>query len=218
MKLLIFILLTFLLFNSRAQIDQTRRIDSLDIKTRLNEIKAQFPKVKDIPVGYELAIFAALEYFPELKDNRIRFKEKKIGTTLNARPTIASLLFRTKKYRTYIVRINNNPEKKDIHLNNMCFNAQVGGLGHEFVHFVDYSERTFAGVIKRLFDYTTEDRKSRYEHEIDTRTIKRGLGWQCYDYACYIHFESGATPEYLAFKEKIYLSPADILAIMGILE
>lgn len=202
-----------------SQVIQTRYIDGDFVLSRLDSLKMEFPLVENPPKEYELAIYSALEYYPELKDNKIKFKLKKIKTTLNARPTFASLLYKRRSKRVYVIRINDSYKRPEvITLDKVSFNAQVGVLGHEYNHFLDYSKRNIFGMIDRAFDYLTDHRKSKFEREIDRQTINRGLGWQCYDWSCYVHYESAATEEYLEFKRKIYFGPDDILEIMGVEE
>lgn len=213
-------LFSFLLFTVttgiHGQNSQIRYIDSNVVKLKLDSLKEVFPLVENAPKAYELAIYSALEYYPELKDNKIRFKEKKIGTTLNARPTFASFFYKKRSKRVYVVRINNRFDQKEIiTLDDVGFNAQVGVLGHEFNHFLDYSKRDFFQLIDRGVDYLTTRRKAKFEREIDRETIERGLGWQCYEWSCYVHYESHATEEYLQFKREVYLGPEDILMIIG---
>ena len=215
MRIFSTLLFIFFLNIIHAQNRQIRYIDSNDVIQKLDSLKKVFPLVENAPREYELAIYSALEYYPELKDNTIRFKEKRIGTTLNARPTFASFFYKKRSKRVYVVRINNLFEQQEIiTLDNVSFNAQIGVLGHEFNHFLDYSQRDFFQLIDRGIDYLTVHRKAKFEKEIDTETIERGLGWQCYDWSCYVHYESQATEEYLAFKREVYLGPEDILRIM----
>ena len=89
-----FIFLFILIGTCNAQSRQIRYIDSIVVIQKIDSLKKVFPLVENAPREYELAIFSALEYYPELKDNKIRFKEKRIGTTLNARPTFASLFYK----------------------------------------------------------------------------------------------------------------------------
>ena len=217
MRTLLTTIITFCVAFCHAQSSQTRYIDSNYVLSKLDSLKKVFHLVENPPKEYELAIYSALEYYPELKDNKIRFKQKKIKTTLNARPTIASLLYKRRSKRVYVVRINNSYKRPEvITLDKVSLNAQIGVLGHEYNHFLDYSKRDIFMMIDRAFDYVTDHRKAKFEQEIDRQTINRGLGWQCYDWSCYVHYESQATEEYLAFKRKIYLGPEDILEIMGI--
>jgi len=181
----------------------------------LDSLKKAFPNITNPPANYELAIYTAIEYYPELRHNTIKFKEKKIGTTLNARPTLGSLIFRRKSKRIYVVRINNLVKRKEIiTLNKVSFNAQVGVLGHEFSHFIDYSERGIFGVMARGLNYLTEKAKSNFEKEIDTRTVNRGLGWQCYDFSIFVHTNENVPKEYREFKLKIYLGPENYLRLI----
>ncbi len=216
MRFLLSLLLATTITFGYAQNSQVRYIDSNLVKLKLDSLKEVFPLVENAPRAYELAIYSALEYYPELKDNKIRFKEKKIKTTLNARPTFASFFYKKRSKRVYVVRINNLFDKKEIiTLNDVGFNAQVGVLGHEFNHFLDYSKRDFFQLIDRGVDYLTTRRKAKFEREIDRETIERGLGWQCYEWSCYVHYESHATEEYLQFKREVYLGPDDILRLIG---
>ncbi len=216
MRFLFSFLLFIVITCVHGQNSQIRYIDSNVVKLKLDSLKEVFPLVENAPRAYELAIYSALEYYPELKDNKIRFKEKKIGTTLNARPTFASFFYKKRSKRVYVVRINNRFDQKEIiTLDDVGFNAQVGVLGHEFNHFLDYSKRDFFQLIDRGVDYLTTRRKAKFEREIDRETIERGLGWQCYEWSCYVHYESHATEEYLQFKREVYLGPEDILMIIG---
>jgi len=182
---------------------------------KLDSLKLAFPFVTNVPSEYELAIYLALEYYPELKNNRIHFKLQKIGTTLNARPTLASLLFKKRSKRVYVVRINNLIDAEEIiTLDDVSFNSKVGVLGHEFNHFLDYSKRGILQMFGRGVDYLSSARKAKFEKQIDTETIKRGLGWQCYDWSCFMFYQSHATADYLTFTSETYLVPQEILAIM----
>lgn len=219
MRLLILITTSLICFTSFGQVKQTRMLDSMVTRLKLDSLKVVFPNIVNPPANYELAIYTAIEYYPELRNHTIKFKEKKIGTTLNARPTIGSLIFRRKSKRVYVVRVNNLVKRKEIiTLNKVCFNAQVGVIGHEFNHFIDYSERGFFGVLGRGFNYLTDKSKSNFEKEIDTRTINRGLGWQCYDFSIHVHTNEDVPKEYKEFKRKIYWVPEDFLRLMGFTE
>ena len=215
MKLLFFLLIIIFSNAIHAQNTQTRYIDSNTIVLKMDSLKKVFHLVENAPNDYDVAIYTALEYYSELKGNKIRFKEKRIKTTLNARPTLASLFFKRRSKRVYVVRINNLFDQKEIiTLNNVGFNAQVGVFGHEFNHFIDYSQRGFFQILKRGIDYLSTERKVKFEKGIDRGTIERGLGWQCYDWSYYVHHKSNATEEYLKFKREVYLGPEEILILI----
>jgi hypothetical protein len=164
-----------------------------------------------------LSVLIALSFFPELSDSKIIFKGKEIKTTLNARPTISSLLFSKKSNRTYVIRINTNKSDSIISFNNIPFNAKIGLFAHEFSHFSDYQSRSLFGIIARGVSYSSKKTKAKFEKEIDLNTINRGLGWQLFDWSNYVQNESNATFKYKQFKMNIYLSPEDILKTINAL-
>jgi hypothetical protein len=149
-----------------------------------------------------------------LSGRKIIFKERKIKTTLNARPTIGSLLFSKKSNRTYVIRINSNKSDSIISLINVPFNAKIGLFAHEFSHFSDYQSRSLFGVIARGISYSSKKTKVKFEKEIDLSTINRGLGWQLYDWSNYIQTQSNATHKYKQIKLFTYMSPFEILKII----
>lgn len=177
-------------------------IDSLDYLYGRN---------KNIPEKYKLAILIALSYYPELTQTPIDFKECAIKTTLNARPTLSSLCFKNKTKRKYVVRINNSTKEGMITIDEIPFNASIGIFAHEFSHFVDYQNRSFKGVLQRLWAYSSKKRKAIYEKEIDSMTVARGLKWQMYDWSYYAIYFSKASESYKLFKQTTYLQPQEIL-------
>jgi hypothetical protein len=166
---------------------------------------------KKVLPEFSQPIYHALAYFPELKNSHIRFKYQKINTTLNARPSVYSLLFRKKENRRYIVRINSSLTDSSIQLSKVSYNAQIGVLAHEFSHFIDYSEKDIWGIFKRLISYTNKKAKKKFEHEIDEMTIERGLGWQLHDWAHTVLYDSDAGTKYKKLKQEIYLTPGKII-------
>ncbi len=190
-------------------------IDSSQHFTVIDSLEIIYGKNKNIPEKYKLAILIALSYYPELIETPIDFKECTIKTTLNARPTIGSLCFNTKLKRKYVVRINTSQKEGMITIDEVPFNASIGIFAHEFSHFVDYQNRTFGGVLQRLWCYTSKKRKAIYEKEIDSMTIARGLKWQMYDWSYYALFQSNASEAYKLFKKETYLRPKEILDQIG---
>ena len=59
--------------------------DSLTLSLNKDSLEAEFSKNKEIPEGIEVATLYALSFYPELKNTIIKFKEKRIKTTLNVR-------------------------------------------------------------------------------------------------------------------------------------
>lgn len=203
---------TFFAFNQ--SVSHIELIDSSIYLKKLDSFKQNFSQNKTVLNEYELAIYIALSFYPELSNSRINFKKAKIKTTLNARPTLGSLLFRSKKDRNYVIRINQEIQDSVINFNAIPFNAKVGLLGHEFGHILDYKDKTIFQVTKRLLAYSSKKTKAKFEKEIDMITIKKGLGWQLYAWANYVLNQSNASMKYKAFKKEIYLTPLQILNII----
>lgn len=178
-----------------------------------DSLKSEFPLVRDVPTELQAAVYSSLSYYPELQNNPIRFKQARISTTLNARPTLGSLLFRRKKNRRYVVRINSTMADSIISVYHLSETAKKGILGHEFAHFADYETRNFWQVLGRAFSYLSKSRKSKFEKAIDTATIKRGLGHELYAWSYYVLYESNATVAYKTFKRETYLTLEEIQAI-----
>lgn len=178
----------------------------------IESTETQFQKT--VPKPFQSTFYTALSFFPELDSVSIRFKEARIKTTLNARPTSASLLFRKRKNRKYIIRVNSKQKDSLILLEDVPECAQIGLFGHELSHFVDYQNRSFGGVLKRMFSYTSKKGKERYEKEIDAMTIDRGLGDPLYCWSDYVLNHSNGNVAYLEYKRIVYLEPEEILEII----
>jgi hypothetical protein len=216
MKLILGFLVIALLHSSLAQ-DSWREDerDSLLVVERLDTLRAAYGTNKRFISAVEVPALAALSYYPELKSTRIEFKLAKINTTLNARPTIGSLLFRSRGNRKYVIRLNEQQVDSIIRFQDVPFAGKVGVLGHEFGHLVDYSDRSFFGILGRLLAYTSKKRKAAFEKEIDLLTIQRGLGKELYTWSYYVLYQSNAQATYKAFKAQIYLTPEEILEIIN---
>jgi hypothetical protein len=175
---------------------------------KLVTFRASYGKNKTIPKEFEEQTFIALSYYPELKDTHIDFVRTNIKTTMACRPATGSLLRRYN--REYIITIDNDDEKKGVILDDVTFNAQVGVIGHELAHIVDYENRGTGNIAKLGIDYATGHYPPEFEKSIDRLTIQRGLGWQLFDWADFVLNKSKASKEYKEFKRKSYLTPEEI--------
>jgi hypothetical protein len=128
-------------------------------------------------------------------------------------PKIFSI-FNKKQNRTYIVTFNDKVHFKGILFQDVPLNGQIGVIGHELSHIVDYENRNFFGIIDRAFDYFSSKSKSKFEKEIDLITIDKGLGWQIYAWAYFVLYKSKATEKYKEFKRKIYYTSEDLFKIL----
>lgn len=165
---------------------------------------------KEYPAEYEMQFLLALSHFPELKEVHIILKNSAENTTMACRPQVSSLF---KNTRTYYILINNRENFDGILLSDVPFNAQVGVIGHEIAHVLDYEQKSVKGIIATGIGYLFEGYKRELEHRIDTMTAERGLGWQLYDWATYAMYDSDATQQYKDFKKRIYMSPEQIVSL-----
>jgi hypothetical protein len=175
-----------------------------------DSIGQQYPYISGISEQYKTALFNALYYFPKLKGSDISFKEVKINTTLNTRPKLGSLIFRTRAHRKYIIRINNSVRDSAITLQEVPFDALVGVFGHELCHIADYTDRNLWGIFLRAYAYLHKKEKGKFEKEIDYLTIKQGLGCPLYQWAYFVLYQSEASCKYKQFKRDIYMEPEEI--------
>jgi hypothetical protein len=204
----------FSLFSQTEKLEENENVS----KHQLDSLKGQFGFGKTVPDDYALAFYTALSHFPELDSSQITFKEARIKTTLNARPTFASLLFRKRSKRKYVIRVNTRNRDSLILLEEVPFEACIGLFGHELTHFWDYRQRSFGGVLKRLFSYSSLKGKEKFEKEIDSMTVSNGLGKQLHAWSNYVLNESKGSAKYKAYKKLVYLEPEEILKLIEDLE
>ncbi len=205
MKAILFITF-FTCFNLSGQ----EILDSLIQRNLLEENSVKFGKNKVFTKDLETEAFTAISFFEELTSTKIKLKRANINTSLNCRPTLFSLLFRKQNNRKYIVRVARKPKNGSITIDGANFNAKVGVLAHEFSHIIDYSNRDFWGILKRLLDYRSSKTIELYEKEIDKLTISKGLGFQLLEWSKYVLQNPNASEEYKKFKKEIYLEPNEI--------
>lgn len=186
-----------------------RYIDSASSVKIKESLLSKFGTNKFFIPQFRLQCLIALSYYPSLKDVHIDFVFSDITTTMQCRPTIHSII-QNLPQKEYIIYINNNKNFEGVLLENVPFNAQIGVIGHELAHIIDYEDKNTIGVINRGLDYLSDKKKKEYEQFIDSLTIKNGLGWQLYDWADFVLNKSHASNEYKDFKRNTYLTPEKI--------
>ena len=177
-------LLTFSLFlclilrgsNSGAQIVLSVKIFKKD---SLERVRFDTLYNKTIPDKFALQIKTALQYYPTLRDTRIVFKVKKTPTPLAAAPTVLSV-FRKKSKRTYVITISSKSTAflNKIILDSLNFNAQIGVLGHEISHILEFKDKNTGFFIGLLFRQLSPKAMDIFEYNTDKRCIEHGLGYQ----------------------------------------
>ncbi|WP_372774873.1 hypothetical protein [Mangrovibacterium sp.] len=167
-----------------------------------------------VPSDFKEQVSIALSYYPELKGKKLRFKFKNQKTTMSCIPRW-DFIFRKKENRTYLIRIDKKLRNgKGILLEDVPFNAQVGVIGHELGHVVDYESKTAFGVIGTGFGYLFPKYRRELEHFVDEISIYHGLGHQLASFSDYVFHQSQASEKYLRYKRKYYFQPEQIQSLM----
>lgn len=168
-----------------------------------------FSNNKHICDTFRTQILIALSYYPELKDAHIQFARRRIKTTMACRPKWTFFL-KPRDKRVYLILINKRRRIEGVLLRNVPFNAQIGVIGHELGHVVDYSQKGFLRIAGTGIGYLFRNYRRKLEATIDRITIAHGLGWQVYDFADFVMNRSDAPKSYKRYKRKNYLSPLQI--------
>jgi hypothetical protein len=188
----------------------------------ISDLKSTFGTNKTIIKDFETQTLIALSYFPELKDNKIKFRLKNRTTPLATRPTFFSLC-RSAKKRTYVVTISkqSNAEVDTITLKNLSFNAQIGVIGHELSYVSDYLNRGFLKLNCIGLDIIfSKKRIDTLEFNTDMSCINHGLGFQLLDWSINVR-ENLNRPNWLGavnlnadIKSERYMNPKTIINIL----
>lgn len=182
-----------------------------DCHEYMKDLLEAYQHNKDFQDETLLPSLIALAYYPELRNTKIRFVYQDTKTTLAARPRFLSLL-RGREKRAYTIFIDKKVKGHEgILFEDFPFNAQVGGLGHEYAHIIDYSKRSGFNVlwlgVKYLF---SKKARAKLEHKVDKIAIERGLGWQSLAWEEHVLQNSEASKKYKIYKKKLYLSAEQI--------
>ncbi len=208
----------FILFISYSLFAQQNKIVKDIRKTafenQIDSLRAIYANNKTLPNQYELQCLIALSFYPELANTTINFKQKHIQTTMASRPPFR-VLFQADKNRSYNICINNSKKLNGALLTNISFNEQIGVIGHELAHVVDYTHKNKWQLLTTALRYIFVPKyKRNLEAQTDITTINHGLGWQIYDFVDYLMNKSTVSRKYKKHKEKFYLSSKQILEII----
>jgi hypothetical protein len=144
-------------------------------ETTIDSLK-EFGNKKEIPQQFEKPILTALSYFPELKNVHIVFRIKKAYSGLTTKPDLAGV-FQRKDHRTYIITISNETidTLKPLLLQNLTFEQQVGVIGHELSHVVDFNSKNFPQTIGVGIGHISKRYLDKMEFNTDRICIQHGL-------------------------------------------
>ncbi len=184
------------------------KIDSVYFANKFR-IESKFNSNIIVPPSIKFQCFIALSFFPELQNIEIEFIEKKIRTTMAARPVIGTLL-RRKKARKYRIFVNIDKSFDGLLLSQLPLDAQVGVIGHELSHLVDYSRKSFGSIVSLGVGYLFYSYRKSLEYKIDRIAVAYGLGWQLLHFAYLMTVSKTVSHKYATYKKRIYPLPIEI--------
>ncbi|MCK4661842.1 MAG: hypothetical protein KAT68_03170 [Bacteroidales bacterium] len=220
MKIAVLIItILFTSYFSPAQlIPAEKSLKKEDIVNKIDSIIEIYSYIDNLPDSFKIQTYFAISHYPELVNTKIIFREKKIRTTMATRPRF-DFIFKKRNKRTYIIYINNSSKKiNGAIISEVPFNAQVGVIGHEFAHILDFSNKNGIRILGNGIGYLFKKFKIKLEYQTDSTTIAHGLGWQVYDFSDYILNRAEIPEKYINYKKKIYMSPNEIKKIILKLE
>jgi hypothetical protein len=194
--------------------------------SQLMNLKKQFGKNKKYAPEYEKLVLPALSFFPQLKDYRVTFKVRKHGPPLSTRPSFGSM-FRHALKREYMVFISSDTSTvwKAIQLNRVPIMAQLGIIGHELSHIIQFREKNTFGLLGLGINHVSTRYMNKFEFQADSIGISQGMGDYLLVWATHARKAFGAPdPEQLGVKGEMsnyrerYMSPATIRRYMEEME
>lgn len=182
----LFVTLLFLSLTTTLLNAQTPVVNFEEQDIQVSDLE-KFQINKKIPESIKKQVLIALSYYPELKDLNIIFRIKKTKTPLTSRPRFFDV-FKKKKNRTYVITISSSSNKAltPILFDNLPFNAQIGVIGHELAHIVEYNTKSSLEIVGLLFKLMKPSFVDSFEFNTDKRAITQGLGYQLLDWSKYV--------------------------------
>lgn len=174
---------------------------------------------KQYPLQLEKQILIALSYYPELKNTPIIFRIRPRHAIGLTRTTWGGL-FESPALRHYVITISEStePALMPILFSKQTFNAQVGMIGHELAHVVQYAMKTSVELLQYVISNISARYVDRFEYNADAICIAHGLGYQLLEWSQYIRKAMKAEywrgPDYVhkPKKRERYMNPSTILS------
>src|SRR5690606_31633738 len=108
------------------------------------------------------------------------------------------------------IYINNDIYKTGMLLNEAPLAAQVGLVGHELAHVLDFKQKSFLELAWWGIQYSFIKQQGGIEKQADKTTIRQGLGWPLYHWAQFALNHPVVSSQYLKMKKTRYLLPNEI--------
>ncbi len=182
---------------------------------RFDELHTVYGRNTILPDGFELQALLALSHFPELRHVEIEFVVKKAIVPLISYVRLRSV-FRKPKERRYRIVISSKSfaAAEPMLLASLPFDAQVGILGHEIAHTVEYIEKGPFGMLGVPLCSLRRRCREPFERATDRRAVDHGLGWQLYGYYRYVWQVQRSAGRPDGGFAKTYMTPREVLAYM----
>jgi hypothetical protein len=205
----------FINYSCSQEKKSIRYIDNEMFSDSISIYKSLYQNIEEID-NFVKPIYIAAHYYPELIHAKIKFGQRRMKTSMAARPSIW-FIFQKRENRKYKILVNNDSIHKAPRLiHNMSLNMQIGVIGHELAHIKDYSNMSSFHLFTYGFKYLFKNQRKLIEHKTDSIAIAHGLGWQIYDFASYINSSDKISKKYKKYKLNIYLRPKQIADIISL--
>ena len=182
-----------------------------------SELKKKCGTHKTYPLQYEEQILIALSYYPELQNVPIHFRIKEKHTPLSTRSSWPGLL-KEEERRDYVITISSSTEEMlmPILFQNLPFNAQVGVIGHELGHIIEFSSMATVKIMEHAAQNVSSKYIDHFEFKTDSICIAHGLGYQLLAWSTYVrqamHKDNwdGADNVHKPMMRERYMNPSTI--------
>lgn len=184
----------------------------------LDSLKLKYAQNKHYPPAFEEQVLIALSYFPELCTTRITFRERPRHGTAITRSTWSSVLLPAGS-RKYVITISDavEPTLQPLLLSNLPFNAQIGVIGHELSHVLQYERMSTSGLLGYAAGNLSARYVDRFEFAADGICIAHGLGYQLLQWSSFVREKMNTVnwrgPDFVhrQHSRERYMNPSTIL-------
>jgi hypothetical protein len=155
--------------------------------TLMNFLTKEYGRNKTIPAQYREQVLLALSHFPELKDTKIEWRIKHQYTPLTTKPDFWSM-FKQKNKRGYIITISDKTIDTLTRLlyQNLTFEEQVGIMGHELSHVVDFRSKNLLQSAQSAIGHLSRHYIDRMEYHTVMICVQHGLGNELQAYSQHV--------------------------------